>query len=137
MESSEQIPYVAPTSNLTTVNLLNVTASSKEDALFTYLNTPGPSPKRTTDSFNSPSTTSSLLVEHPTDDTDSELSLHSDRVSPTGTHVSIDMMSKSLDDKNAEIYVEDSSLYVPDEMQIIDDKDPSEPVTDTVQNGIH
>ncbi|XP_070152508.1 uncharacterized protein [Polyergus mexicanus] len=57
---------------LTSVNLLNITAS-KEDA-FTYLNTPDPSPKRIEESINLPTTTS-LLAEHPTNDTHSELSL--------------------------------------------------------------
>ncbi|EFN87945.1 Golgin subfamily A member 5 [Harpegnathos saltator] len=97
LESSNRISYIGPTLNLTSLDLLNVSAP-KDDALFTYLNTPEPSPKRTTESLKSPSTTSSLLVEHPTDDTDSELSIHSDRISPTPTHISIDV----LDDKDAQ-----------------------------------
>ncbi|XP_012538285.1 golgin subfamily A member 5 isoform X2 [Monomorium pharaonis] len=111
--SSDHISYAAPTSSLTSVNLLNVTAP-KEDALFTYLNTPNPSPKRIVESFKSPSTTSSLLVEHPTDDTDSDLSIQSDRISPTPSHVSIEMISNALDDKDTEVnckFMENANLY--------------------------
>ncbi|EZA52715.1 hypothetical protein DMN91_001960 [Ooceraea biroi] len=132
LESSQQLSYIAPTPNLTSVNLLNVSASSKEDALFTYLNTPSPSPRRMVETVKSPSTTSSLLVEHPTDDTDSELSLQSDRISPT--HVSIDMMSKTLDNKDTEIDAEDANSCMPDEVEILDDKDMNESVTETVQS---
>jgi len=85
----------------------------------------------------SSSTTSSLLVEHPTDDTDSELSLHSDRISPTGNHVSIDIIPKILDDKNDEINIEDPNLHIPNEIQIVDDKTLNETITDTLQNGIY
>ncbi|XP_020299405.1 golgin subfamily A member 5 isoform X2 [Pseudomyrmex gracilis] len=108
--------YDAPTSNLTSVNLLNV--APKEDALFTYLNTPGPSPRKTADSFKSLSTTSSLLVEHPTDDTDSELSIRSDRISPTPTHVSLEMIPNALDDQVLD--VENTNLHPPSEVQILD-----------------
>jgi len=63
------------------------------------------------------------------------LSLHSDRISPTGNHVSIDIIPKILDDKNDEINVEDPNL--PNEIQIIDDKNLNESITDTLQNGIY
>lgn len=115
LEPSNRISYIGPTSNLTSLNLLNV-AASKDDALFTYLNTPEPSPKRTTESLKSPSTTSSLLVEHPTDDTDSELSIHSDRISPTPTHISIEV----LDDKDAQIDTENINLSLSNEIHAID-----------------
>ncbi|XP_012222176.1 golgin-84 isoform X1 [Linepithema humile] len=133
LESLSHIPYVAPTSNLTSVNLLNVTAP-KEDALFTYLNTPDLSPKRTVESFKSPSTTSSLLVEHPTDDTDSELSIHSSRASPTPTHMSIEMIPNALDDRDAEIDTEDGSSYLSNEIQTVHYEDPDKAIPEVTQN---
>ncbi|XP_011168566.2 golgin-84 isoform X1 [Solenopsis invicta] len=132
--SSDHIPYAVPTSSLTSVNLLNVTAP-KEDALFTYLNTPDPSPKRMVESFKSPSTTSSLLVEHPTDDTDSDLSIQSDRISPTPSHVSIEMMPNTLDDKEAEINMENLNLYsYNSEVQTLEDENLVKPTTEAAQN---
>ncbi|KAG5306995.1 GOGA5 protein, partial [Acromyrmex insinuator] len=131
--SSGHIPYVAPTSGLTSVNLLNVT-TPKEDALFTYLNTPDPSPKRIVESFKSLSTTSSLLVEHPTDDTDSDLSIQSDRISPTPSHVSIEMIPNILDDKDAEINMENSNLYPSNEMQTLDCENIDNTTIETIQN---
>jgi len=117
------------------VNLLNVTAP-KEDALFTYLNTPDPSPKRTIESLKSPSTTSSLLVEHPTDDTDSELSIHSSRgVSPTPTHTSIEMIPNALDDRDAEIDTEDANAYLSNEIQTVNYEDMDKATTEVTQNG--
>lgn len=116
------------------MNLLNVTIP-KEDALFTYLNTPDPSPKKT-ESFKSPSTTSSLLVEHPTDDTDSDLSIQSDRISPTPSHISIEMIPNALDDKDAEINTENANLYPYNEVQILDCGNLDKPTIETVQNGI-
>lgn len=133
--SSDHIPYAAPTSSLTSVNLLNV-AAPKDDALFTYLNTPDPSPKRnlSADSFKSPSTTSSLLVEHPTDDTDSDLSIQSDRISPTPSHVSIEMIPNALDDKDAEINGENANLYLYNEVQTLDCENLDNPTTEATQN---
>lgn len=117
MESSD-ISYLGPATNLTSLNLLNETRV-KEDALFTYLNTPDLSPRRMAESVKSPSTTSSLLVECPTDDTASELSIHSDRISPTPTHVSIDV----LDDKDTDVDDENTNLYSkPDEIEALDCK---------------
>lgn len=116
------------------MNLLNVT-TPKEDALFTYLNTPDPSPKRIVESFKSPSTTSSLLVEHPTDDTDSDLSIQSDRISPTPSHVSIEMIPNILDDKDAEINTENSNFYPNNEIQILDCENLDNTTTETIQNG--
>lgn len=134
LESSDHIPYAVPTSSLTSVNLLNVTAP-KEDVLFTYLNTPDPSPKRTAESYKSLSTTSSLLVEHPTDDTDSDLSIQSDHISPTPSHVSIEMLPNALDDKDAEINMENANLCSYTEVQTLDcaNLDKS---TEVIQNGI-
>jgi len=141
LESSERISYIASTPNLTSINLLNVTTSdlttSEEDALFTYLNTPSSSPEKIIETVKSSSATSSLFVEHPTDDTDSELSLHNDRISPTGNHVSIDMIPKILDDKNDEINTEDPNLHISNEIQIIHDKNLNVSITDTLQNGIY
>ncbi|KYN14158.1 PREDICTED: golgin subfamily A member 5 [Trachymyrmex cornetzi] len=129
---SDHIPYVAPTSGLTSVNLLNVTTPN-EDALFTYLNTPDPSPKRIVESFKSPSTTSSLLVEHPTD-TDSDLSIQSDRISPTPSHVSIEMIPNILNDKDAEINMENSNLYPSNEVQTLNCENLDNPTTEIIQN---
>lgn len=132
MESSNRITYIGPTSNLTSLNLLNVTAS-KDDALFTYLNTPEPSPKRTTEFLKSPSTTSSLLVEHPTDDTDSELSIHSDRISPTPTHISIDV----LDDKDTQVDAENTNLNLSNDISTLNCEHINKQVIEVhVQNGI-
>lgn len=130
---SDHIPYAIPTSSLTSVNLLNVT-SPKEDALFTYLNTPDPSPRRTVESYKSPSTTSSLLVEHPTDDTDSDLSIQSDRISPTPSHVSIEMIPNTLEDK-AEINMENTNLYPYNEVQTLDCENLEKSTTEAIQNG--
>lgn len=132
--SSDHISYAVPTSSLTSVNLLNVTAP-KEDALFTYLNTPDPSPKRTAESYKSLSTTSSLLVEHPTDDTDSDLSIQSDRISPTPSHVSIEMVSNTLDDKDTEINIENTNLYSYTEVQTLDCGNLDKSTTEAIQNG--
>ncbi|XP_011867092.1 PREDICTED: golgin-84 [Vollenhovia emeryi] len=131
--SSGHIPYAAPTSSLTSVNLLNV-AAPNEDALFTYLNTPDPSPKRITESYKSPLTMSSLLVEHPADDTDSDLSIPSDRISPTPSHVSIEMIPNASDDKDAEINAESANLYPYNEVQTLDCETLDKLTTKTTQN---
>lgn len=114
------------------MNLLNVTAP-KEDALFTYLNTPDPSPKRMIESFKSPSTTSSLLVEHPTDDTDSELSIHSSRTSPTPTHMSVEMIPNALDDR--EIDTEDGNSYLSNKIQTVQYEDLDKAIPEVAQSG--
>lgn len=131
MESSDHIPYITPTSKLTSVNVLNVTAS-KEDALFTYLNTPEPSPKRIAESINLPTTTS-LLVEHPTNDIDLELSTHSDQIP---THTSLEMIPNALDNKDVEIDTENANLYLSNETQILNSEYLTKPTTDAIQNGI-
>ncbi|KAL0118860.1 hypothetical protein PUN28_009472 [Cardiocondyla obscurior] len=129
----DHIPYTAATSSLTSVNLLNVGAP-KEDALFTYLNTPDPSPKRMTESYKSPSTTSSLLVEHPTDDTDSDLSIQSGQLSPTPSHVSIEMIPNTLDNTDAEINVENANLHLYNGTEGQDYEDVSKSTMDSIQN---
>lgn len=117
------------------MNLLNVTAS-KEDALFTYLNTPDPSLKKTAESFQLPSTTSSL-VEPPTNDTDSELSTYSDQISPTPTYISLEMIPSTLNaDKDAEIDAENGNLYLPNETQILSCEYLNKSTTDAIQNGL-
>lgn len=134
MESSDHIPYITPTSKLTSVNLLNIT-SSKEDVLFTYLNTPDSSPKKI-ESCNL-STTTSLLVEHPTNDIDSELSTHSDQIS--SIYTLLEMVPNALDDKDAEngnISAENKNLYLSSETQILNCEYLTKPITDTIQNGI-
>ncbi|CAL1683924.1 unnamed protein product [Lasius platythorax] len=133
LESSNYIPYITPTSKLTSVNLLNVTAS-KEDVLFTYLNTPDPSPKKTAESFQLSSTTSSL-VEPPTNDTDSELSTYSDQISPTPTYISLEMIPSTLNaDKDAEIDAENGNLHLPNETQILSCEYLNKSTTDAIQN---
>lgn len=128
LESSNYIPYITPTSKLMSVNPLN---ASKEDALFTYLNTPDPSPKRTAESFQLPSSTSSL-VEHPTNDTDSKVSTYSDQISPTPTYISLEMVPNAL--SNAETDVENRNLYLSDETQILNYEYLSKTTIDTTQN---
>lgn len=128
LESSNYIPYITPTSKLMSVNPLN---ASKEDALFTYLNTPDPSPKRTAESFQLPSSTSSL-VEHPTNDTDSKVSTYSDQISPTPTYISLEMLPNAL--SNAETDVENRNLYLSDETQILNYEYLSKTTIDTTQN---
>lgn len=122
--------YAAPTPNVTSVNLLNVTP--KEDALFTYLNTPGLSPRKEADSFKSLSTTSSLVVEQPTDDTDSELSIHSDS-SPTPTKVTVEMIPNALHDQVIETDVGNTNLYLPTEVQMLDHENVKS--INSMQNG--
>lgn len=129
LESSNYIPYITPMSKLMSVNPLN---ASKEDALFTYLNTPDPSPKRTAESFQLPSTTSSL-VEHLTNDTDSEVSTYSDQISPTPTYISLEMVPNASSDKDAETDVENGNLYLLDETQILNCEYLNKS-TDTTQN---
>ncbi|XP_025268182.1 golgin-84 isoform X1 [Camponotus floridanus] len=131
LESSDHIPYITPTSKLTSVNLLNVTAS-KEDVLFTYLNTPDPSPKKIAESFNLSKTS---LVDHPTNDTDSELSTHSDQISPI--HTSLEMVPNALEDKDAEnenIGAENENLCLSSETQMLNCEYLTKPITDALQN---
>ncbi|XP_029664276.1 golgin-84 [Formica exsecta] len=130
LESSDHIPYITPTSKLTSVNVLNVTAS-KEDALFTYFNTPDPSPKRIAESINLPTTTS-LLVDNPTNDTDSELSTHSDQIIPT--HTLLEMVPNALDNKDVEIDTQNANLYLSNETQILNSEYLTKPTTDAIQN---
>jgi len=109
--------------------------ASKEDVLFTYLNTPDPSPKKIAESFNLSKTTS--LVEHPTNDTDSELSTHSDQISPI--HTSLEMVRNALDDKDAEnenIDAENENLCLSSETQMLNCEYLTKPITDALQNGI-
>ncbi|XP_029178030.1 golgin-84 isoform X1 [Nylanderia fulva] len=130
LESSNYIPYITPTSKLISMNLLN---ASKEDALFTYLNTPDPSPKRIAPSFQLPSTASSL-VEHSTNDTDSEVSTYSDQISPPPTYISLEMVPNALNDKNAETDAENGTLYLPDKTQILNCEYLSKSTSDTIQS---
>lgn len=133
MESSDHIlPYITPTSKLTSVNLLNM-AASKEDVLFTYLNTPDPSPKKIAESFD----LSKTSLDHPTNDTDSELSTHSDQISPI--HTSLEMVRNALDDKDAEnenIAAENENLCLSSETQMLNCEYLTKPITDALQNGI-
>nr|XP_012147678.1 PREDICTED: golgin-84 [Megachile rotundata] len=90
-DSSKQ-PYIESTSNLSSLTN-SVVSVSKDEELLTFLNTPNSSPKKNiAEILMSPPTPSSLMVEHPTDTTDSisELSNHSDCSSPSPMHASIE-----------------------------------------------
>lgn len=96
------------------LNLASLTinsATSKDEELFTFLNTPNSSPKKTTAEISmSPPTPSSLMVEHPTDTTDSvsELSIHSGRSSPSLMHTSVEVP----DDLNHDnVNIRNENLY--------------------------
>lgn len=92
IESPRQFPYTRSMLNLASVTTSE--ASCRDEELITFINTPDISPRKTaTEVLISPPTPSSLLVEHPTDSTDSvsELSLHSGCSSPGLTHTSVDV----------------------------------------------
>ena len=78
---------------------------SRDEELLTLLNTLDSSPKKNiTEVSMSPPTPSSLMVEHPTDTTDSasDLSIHSGRSSPSFMHTSVVEVpdNLNLDDVN-------------------------------------
>ena len=90
--SPRQLPYVRSIPNLSSLSTNSV--ASKDEELLTFLNTPGSSPKKSaTEIPMSSPTPSSLMVEHPTDNTDSvsELSTRS------GSSSSPDLMHTSVD----------------------------------------
>ena len=80
-------PYVDSTSNISSLT------NSRDEELLTFLNTPNSSPKKNIEVSMSPPTPSSLMVEHPTDTTDSisELSNHSDCSSSSPMHTSVEL----------------------------------------------
>lgn len=80
-------PYVDSTSNLSSLT------NSRDEELLTFLNTPNSSPKKNIEVSMSPPTPSSLMVEHPTDTTDSisELSNRSDCSSSSPMHTSVEL----------------------------------------------
>ncbi|KOC67336.1 Golgin subfamily A member 5 [Habropoda laboriosa] len=91
-ESLKEFPFVSSTSNLSLLSTNSV--MSRDEELLTFLNTPDSSPKKNiADVSISPPTPSSLMVEHPTDTTDSvsELSIHSGHSSPSLMHTSVDV----------------------------------------------
>lgn len=77
---------------------------SRDEELLTLLNTLDSSPKKNiTEVSMSPPTPSSLMVEHPTDTTDSasDLSIHSSCSSPSFMHTSVEVPDNlNLDDVN-------------------------------------
>ena len=90
--SPKQLPYVRSIPNLSSLSTNSV--ASKDEELLTFLNTPGSSPKKSAIEIPMSSPTpSSLMVEHPTDSTDSvsELSTRS------GSSSSPDLMHTSVD----------------------------------------
>lgn len=91
-ESLKEFPYVRSVPNLSSLTTNSV--MSKDEELLTFLNTLDSSPKNNVAEVSmSPSTPSSLMVEHPTDTTDSvsDLSIHSGRSSPSFVHTSVEM----------------------------------------------
>ncbi|CAK9826389.1 Golgin subfamily A member 5 [Anthophora retusa] len=91
-ESSKELPFISSTSNLSLLPTNSI--MSRDEELLTFLNTPDSSPKKNrADVSISPPTPSSLMVEHPTDTTDSvsELSIHSGHSSPSLMHTSVDV----------------------------------------------
>lgn len=91
-ESLKEFPYVRSVPNLSSLTTNSV--MSKDEELLTFLNTLDSSPKNNVAEVSmSPSTPSSLMVEHPTDTTDSvsDLSIHSGRSSPSFIHTSVEM----------------------------------------------
>ncbi|XP_068970710.1 golgin-84 [Bombus flavifrons] len=91
-ESLKEFPYVRSVPNLSSLTTNSV--MSKDEELLTFLNTLDSSPKNNVVEVSmSPSTPSSLMVEHPTDTTDSvsDLSIHSGRSSPSFVHTSVEM----------------------------------------------
>ncbi|XP_076301167.1 golgin A5 [Lasioglossum baleicum] len=91
-ESPKQFPHVRSIPSLS--SLATNSIGPKDEELVTFLNTVDSSPIRTAAEVSvSPPTPSSLMVEHPTDTTDSvsELSVHSGHSSPSFMHTSVDV----------------------------------------------
>lgn len=91
-ESPKNFSYVRSTSNLSSLTTNSI--MSRDEELLTFLNTANSSPKKNIAEVSiSPPTPSSLMVEHPTDTTDSvsDLSIHSGRSSPSFMHTSVDV----------------------------------------------
>lgn len=91
-ESPKNFSYVCSTSNLSSLTTNSI--MSRDEELLTFLNTANSSPKKNIAEVSiSPPTPSSLMVEHPTDTTDSvsDLSIHSGRSSPSFMHTSVDV----------------------------------------------
>ncbi|XP_017876864.1 golgin-84 isoform X2 [Ceratina calcarata] len=90
---SVEFPHVRSTPNLPSLTTSSVV--SRDEELFTFLNNLNTSPKRyTAEASVSPPTPSSLMVEHPTDSTDSisDLSIQtSGQSSPGLVHTSVDV----------------------------------------------
>lgn len=90
---SVEFPYVRSAPNLPSLTTSSV--MSRDEELFTFLNTLNASPKRNiAEASVSPPTPSSLMVEHPTDSTDSisDLSIQtSGQSSPGLMHTSVDV----------------------------------------------
>ncbi|XP_078053299.1 golgin A5 isoform X1 [Augochlora pura] len=89
-ESPKQFPHVRLIPSLSTLATNSI--GSKDEELVTFLN--ALESKRTVAEVSvSPPTPSSLMVEHPTDTTDSvsELSVHSGHSSPSPMHTSVDV----------------------------------------------
>ncbi|XP_076750580.1 golgin A5 isoform X1 [Xylocopa sonorina] len=114
-ESSKEFPYVRSIPNLSSLTTNSV--MSRDEELLTFLNTPHSSPKKNISEVSiSPSTPSSLLVEHPTDTTDSvsDLSIHSGCSSPSLIHTSVDVPDNLNNDDvnvNDETFCKNDALH--------------------------
>ncbi|XP_029052248.1 golgin-84 [Osmia bicornis bicornis] len=109
-------PYVDSTSNISSLT------NSRDEELLTFLNTPNSSPKKNIEVSMSPPTPSSLMVEHPTDTTDSisELSNHSDCSSSSPMHTSVELPDNfNYDDVEIKNEVTDSVNNEPIENQSV------------------
>ncbi|XP_031836064.1 golgin A5 [Nomia melanderi] len=108
-ESPKQFPSIRSVPSLS--SLATNSIGSKDEEFVTFLNTIDSSPKRTVAEISvSPPTPSSLMVEHPTDTTDSvsELSIHSGHSSPSLMHTSVDVPDDNdVNSRNENLYKTD------------------------------
>lgn len=128
-ESLEHSAYIPSTSSSVLANPVNAVTST-ENEISMYLNIPDPN-ATTTELLDS--TTSSLLMEHPTDNIDSELSFQNDQINSIPAHVSLDF----LDDKHVETDMENATLHPSNTVQNSNCEFQRKHGTETsIQNGI-
>ncbi|XP_076651605.1 golgin A5 [Halictus rubicundus] len=111
-ESPKQFPHVRSIPSLS--SLATNSIGPRDEELVTFLNTVDSSPTKTLAEVSvSPPTPSSLMVEHPTDTTDSvsELSIRSGHSSPSLMHTSVDVPDDSnhndVNTRNGSFYKND------------------------------
>nr|XP_033330607.1 golgin-84 [Megalopta genalis]XP_033330608.1 golgin-84 [Megalopta genalis]XP_033330609.1 golgin-84 [Megalopta genalis] len=134
-ESPKQFPHVRSIPSLSTLATNSI--GSKDEELVRFLNTLESSPKRIVAEVSvSPPTPSSLIVEHPTDTTDSvsELSVHSGHSSPSLMHTSVDVP----DDLNHnDINTRIESFYKNNVMHKVDNEAVAEQISGMILNHEH